>query len=70
MTKEEFYNEFKDWTKEEILSRAYDICLKNIELQQRTEKAVEILKRYTDNESNYYVPIFELIDILNGRSDE
>lgn len=42
----------------------------NKKLKSRIEKAVELLKRYTDNESNYYVPVFELIDILNGRSDE
>lgn len=38
--------------------------------KSRIEKAVEILKRYTDDESNYYVPVFELIDILNGEEKE
>ena len=34
MNKEEFINEFNDWTKEEILGRAFEICCKNIELKE------------------------------------
>ena len=34
MNKEEFINEFNDWTKEEILGRAFKICCKNIELKE------------------------------------
>jgi hypothetical protein len=74
MTKEEFYNEFKEWTKEEMLSRAYDICLKNIELEARIEKAVEYIKenakyqKATINNNKYYSEylINQVLDILNG----
>lgn len=52
-------------------SKKYDSVYQEKEdYKSRIEKAFELLKRYTDNESNYYVPVFELIDILNGRSDE
>lgn len=34
MNKEEFINEFNDWTKEEILGRAFEICCYHIELKE------------------------------------
>ena len=43
MNKEEFINEFNDWTKEEILGRAFEICCKNIELKE-IEKEHQKLK--------------------------
>lgn len=37
MSEEEtkFHNEFKDWTKEEILSRAFTIATKNQNIKQK-----------------------------------
>ena len=44
MNKEEFINEFNDWTKEEILSRAFEICCENIELKEKLEKRKKLRK--------------------------
>ena len=38
-------------------------------LQERIDKAIELLERYNDKENNYYVPVMETIDILKGKDD-
>ena len=34
----DFYNEFKEWTKEQILHRTYDICLENADKDREIER--------------------------------
>lgn len=41
-----------------------------IELRDRINKAIELLKKYNDKESNYYVPVDNCIDILKGVDKE
>lgn len=38
-----FYNEFKDWTKKQILHRTYDICLENADKDKEIEKSNNII---------------------------
>ena len=38
-------------------------------VQERIDKAIELLERYNDKENNYYVPVMETIDILKGKDD-
>ena len=61
-------NEIKELLQNEnVIYFISDLINEKNDYKSRIEKAVELLKRYTDNESNYYVPVFELIDILNGK---
>lgn len=39
-----FYNEFKDWTKKQLLHRTYDIILKDTEEIGEKDKEIEKLK--------------------------
>lgn len=47
-----------------------DLEEKNKELQERIDKAIEILEKYNDNESNYYVPVDMVLEILKGSDKE
>lgn len=58
MNKEEFINEFNDWTKEEILGRAFEICCKNIELK-------EIEKEHQRKNGCLHLEIKELKDRID-----
>lgn len=35
---EDFYDEFKEWTKKQILHRTYDICLENADKDNEIER--------------------------------
>ena len=63
MNKEEFINEFNDWTKEEILGRAFEICCKNIELK-------EIEKEHQRINGDLRIEIKELKEQYNDLVEE
>ena len=79
-----FYNEFKDWTKEEILQRTFDIILESSDKDRQLEAyenmrklAIEYIKynatsNYFDSEKNRFRREEDLLNILNkvGGSDE
>ena len=49
------------------------LLIKEANIQQlklRINKAIEILEKYDDKESNYYVPVSWLLDILKGEDNE
>ena len=39
----DFYNEFKEWTKKQILHRTYDICLENADKDKEIERLNNII---------------------------
>lgn len=46
-------------------------CEQNKELKQRINKAIKELKKYeNDKEANYYAPIQDVLDILEGIDEE
>jgi len=47
----DFYNEFKDWTKKQILHRTYDICLENADKDREIDK---LTVESTEWESKFY----------------
>ena len=63
----DYYNEFKDWTKKQILLRTFDICLENAdkdreierlnniidELEEELEREIEFGKRIPKEADNY-----------------
>lgn len=76
-----FYNEFKDWTKEEILQRTFDIILESSDKDRQLE-AYENMRKELIKEFNFYettewgIKGYEILEkfrnILNkvGGSDE
>ena len=55
-----FYNEFKDWTKKQLLNRIYDIILKDTEEIgekdkeiERLNNIIEELEKWLDNNSRH-----------------
>lgn len=61
-TFDDFYNEFKDWTKKQILHRTFDIILKDTEEIEEKDKEIErLIAESTEWESKCY----KYQDIIN-----
>lgn len=58
MNKEEFIKEFELWTKEEILERTFDICSKNVDLQQEN-KLLKIQVSSREETTNKYKEVID-----------
>ena len=84
-TFDRFYNEFKDWSKEDILRRTYNIILDDADKTRQIEQLENIRKEAINKlkEHQYdldYEPwsiykikgliLFELTEILNKGSEE
>jgi septum formation topological specificity factor MinE len=78
----DFYNEFKDWTKEEILQRTFDIILESSDKDRQLEayenmrkEIIEFINLYAGESNNFcldYHDLMKLRNILNkvGGNDE
>lgn len=56
---EDFYDEFKEWTKKQILHRTYDICLENADKDKEIERLNNIIYREI---SNYILKKYGMLD--------
>lgn len=65
-----FYNEFKDWTKEQLLHRIYDIILQDTEEIGEKDNEIEQLNKSldvaTETINNKQKTIVRLSSIVNG----
>lgn len=63
-TFDRFYNEFKDWSKEDILKRTYNIILDDADKTRQIEQLENIRK-----EAIGYVTSYESISTIQGLDD-
>lgn len=72
---EDFYNEFKEWTKKQILHRTYDICLENADKDKeidRLNNIINTIEQFITNNSkdcdkeeyHAYMTIWNLLQAL------
>ena len=65
----DFYNEFKDWTKEQLLHRLYDIILQDVEEIGEKNKEIDRLNNIINELEEWLKRIFDTEYVFEDGED-